>query len=51
MPWEDLRGGQWRLRDVLSDESFDRDGDGMQGEGLFVDLGPWRFHLFEVRAV
>lgn len=50
VPWEDLRGRQWHLHDVLSEEYFDRDGDGIRDEGLFVDLGPWRFHLFEARA-
>lgn len=48
LPWEDLRGGRWRLNDLLAGESFDRSGDEMLDGGLFVDLGPWRFHLFEV---
>lgn len=50
LPWEDLRGGRWHLRDLLAAESFDRSGDEMLDGGLFVDLGPWRFHLFEVLA-
>jgi hypothetical protein len=48
LPWEDLRGGRWRLNDLLACESFDRSGDEMLDGGLFVDLGPWRFHLFQV---
>ena len=49
--WDDLRGGQWRLKDVLADEFFDRSGDEMQAEGVFVDLGPWGCHVFEVLAI
>lgn len=48
LPWEDLRGGMWRLNDLLASESFDRSGDEMLDGGLFVDFGPWRFHLLEV---
>jgi glycosidase len=50
VPWEDLRGGRWRLKDVLADEFFDRSGDEMRNEGVFVDLGPWGCHVFEVLA-
>lgn len=50
LPWENLRGRRWRLNDPLAGESFDRSGDEMLEGGLFVDLGPWRFHLFEVAA-
>jgi hypothetical protein len=49
LPWENLRGGRWRLNDLLARESFDRSGDEMLDEGLFVDFWPWRFHLFEVQ--
>lgn len=48
LPWNDLRGGSRCLKDVLAGESFLRSGDEMMNEGLFIDLGPWGFHLFEV---
>ncbi|MBV8672421.1 MAG: alpha-amylase, partial [Acidobacteriaceae bacterium] len=47
IPWRDISGKNWRLTDVLSGESFDRDGDSMLSPGLFVDLNPWNFHFFE----
>ena len=28
---------------------FERDGDGLASPGLFVNLGPWQFHLLAVR--
>ena len=49
VPWDELRGKQWRLNDVLSGESYDRSGDEMRDAGLYVDLGPWKCHLFQMR--
>jgi len=50
VPWDALRGKQWRLSDVLSGETYDRDGDEMRDAGLYVDLKPWQCHLFQVLA-
>jgi hypothetical protein len=41
VPWVDLIGRKWRLNDALSEASYDRDGDEIQNEGLYVDLAPW----------
>ena len=46
VPWDEP-GGRWRLSDLLSGEQFDRDGSEMREAGLYVDLGPWRYHLFQ----
>ena len=51
VPWDELRGKQWRLNDVLSGESYDRSGDEMRDAGLYVELGPWKCHLFQVGAL
>jgi hypothetical protein len=51
VPWDALRGKQYRLTDVLSGQSYDRSGDEMRDTGLYVDLKPWQCHLFQVRAV
>jgi hypothetical protein len=51
VPWDALSGTQWRLDDVLSGEAYDRSGDEMRGAGLYVELGPWKCHLFQVRAL
>jgi hypothetical protein len=50
VPWDELRGKTWRLSDVLSGETYDRSGDEMRDAGLYVDLKPWQYHLFQVRA-
>jgi hypothetical protein len=50
VPWDELRGKQWRLTDALSGDVYDRSGDEMREAGLYVDLQPWQCHLLEVRA-
>ncbi|MDH4130699.1 MAG: alpha-amylase family glycosyl hydrolase, partial [Gemmatimonadota bacterium] len=50
VPWDELRGKQWRLTDALSGDSYERGGDEMRDGGLYVDLGPWQCHLFEARV-
>ena len=47
MPWRELAGRTWRLSDAFSGATYDRDGDEMLGPGLYVELGPWNFNLFE----
>jgi hypothetical protein len=49
VPWGDAGGETWRLSDALSDATYDRNGDEMQGAGLYVELGPWKCNLFECR--
>ena len=51
MPWEDLRGRAWRLSELLSVESYERGGDEMAEQGLFVSLAPWRWHFFRLDQV
>ena len=49
LPWQDLAGRSWSLRDLLQETTFDRDGGELSDPGLFVELGPWQFHLLAVR--
>ena len=51
VPWDELRGKEWRLTDVLSSETYDRSGCEMRDTGLYVDLGPWKCHLFQLCAL
>jgi len=48
IPWDELRGKTWRLNDVLSGEIYDRSGDDIRDYGLYVDMGPWKCHFFQV---
>jgi hypothetical protein len=44
-----LRGRKFTLVDLLGDARFEREGDGLAGNGLYLDLPPWGFNLFEFK--
>jgi hypothetical protein len=48
--WEELRGGKYRLSDLLSDVVYDRDANEMLSPGLFVELRPWACHFLQCRS-
>jgi hypothetical protein len=33
--------------DVLTGAMYERDGDEMRSPGLYVDLEPWSYHVFQ----
>lgn len=47
IPLDDLKGRIWRLKDAFTSEVYERDGDVMCGQGIYVDLPAWGFHLLE----
>ena len=51
LPFSDLRNTQWRLRYLLGDALYDRDGNDLESRGLYLDLPPRGFHVFEVRTL
>jgi hypothetical protein len=51
IPGHDLKGRNWRLNDILSERTFERNGDEMYQEGLYVSLAPWESHLFRFYMV
>ena len=48
LPFKDLGGKTWRLRDLLGPATYDRDGDGLETRGLFLDMEPMSYHAFEI---
>jgi hypothetical protein len=51
LPWGDLPGLTWRLRDRLGSAVYDRDGADLAARGLYLDLLAWGYHAFEVAPV
>ena len=47
LPWDDLRGQEWRLADGLGDSVYERAGDDLRN-GLYVALDPWASNLFDL---
>jgi len=50
LPWDVLRGRRWRLTDVVDDQVYDRDGNELAGQGLYVDLPAWGAHVLALEA-
>jgi len=46
LPDLDVQGRLWRLHDGLNDADYERSGNEMAQHGLYVDLGPWKAHIF-----
>jgi len=47
VPWDDLKGRTWQLKDAFTSAVYERDGDEMCGPGFYVDLPAWGFHFLE----
>jgi hypothetical protein len=47
LPWLELAGRRWSLRDELSGGTFERDGSEMLQPGLYVDLEGWASHFLK----
>jgi hypothetical protein len=50
LPFADLHGQRWMLKDLLGDAQYDRDGSELQSRGLYLDIGPWSYHVFRLTA-
>jgi len=51
LPFTDLSSRKWRLKDLMSDATYDRDGTELQSRGLYLDMSPWQYHLFEIQSL
>jgi Alpha amylase, catalytic domain len=51
LPWSDLHQCQWRLQDQLGSARYDRRGDDLETRGLYLDLAPWRYHVFTLEKL
>ena len=47
IPWQEGAGRTWHLTDLLSDAVYERDGNADVAPGLYVELDPWSYNLFQ----
>jgi hypothetical protein len=47
VPWDELKGRDWKMDDVMGGGVFERSGDEMSEQGLYVDLKPWGYHFLK----
>jgi hypothetical protein len=50
LPFTDLANRQWVLQDLLGTARYERDGNDLQSRGLYLDVSPWQYHVFEMRS-
>jgi hypothetical protein len=50
LPFTDLAGRSVQFRDLMGPASYDRDGNDVVSGGLYLDLPPWGYHVFEVKV-
>jgi hypothetical protein len=48
LPFPDLGNAQWRLKDLLGDAAYDREGSDLQARGFYLDVPPWQTHVFSL---
>jgi glycosidase len=48
LPFPNLGNSQWRLKDLLGDVAYDREGADLQARGLYLDEPPWRASVFSL---
>jgi len=51
LPFTDLNGESWRLKDLLGEASYDRNGNDLHVGGLYLDIPAWHYHVFEMNKV
>jgi hypothetical protein len=50
LPFDDLGAKPWQLRDLTGDASYEREGDDLRAQGLYLDLRPWQYHVFDFKG-
>ena len=51
IPFADLNGRSVRLEDLMGGAAYDRVGVEIVSRGLYLDLPPWGYHVFELTAL
>jgi hypothetical protein len=50
LPFFGLDGERWRLRDLLGNAEYERDGTELKSRGFYLDVPAWQCHVFEMKA-
>ena len=51
VPGDYVDGQTVRLRDRMSSEQYERDVEDLRTRGLYLDLPPWGYHVFELERM
>lgn len=48
IPWIGLEGQMWQLSDRMGAVVYERSGDCLAAQGLYLDMPAWTYHVFDV---
>jgi len=48
VPWTDLEGRVWQLRDQMGTAIYERGGGDLVAHGLYLDVPAWAYHVFDL---
>ena len=48
LPFDELREHRFALHDLMNAITYERDGDELLSRGLYLDVPPWGYHVFEL---
>ena len=48
LPFSEIGTREWGLQDLMSDARYDRNGNDLQSHGLYLDLPPWHYNVFDL---
>jgi glycosidase len=48
LPFSEMENRSVRLKDSLSSACYDRDGNELLVRGLYLDMQPWAYHVFDI---
>ena len=50
LPFPEIQNSSVRLKDLLSSASYTREGNELLERGLYLDMGPWSYHIFSLEV-
>jgi len=51
LPFPELADKQWKFDDLMSESSYDREGNDLLRSGLYLDIPAWSYHVFEIKNI
>jgi hypothetical protein len=51
LPFSGIGDKQWRFDDLMSEASYDREGNDLLRSGLYLDIPAWSYHVFEIKKL
>jgi hypothetical protein len=51
LPFPEIESRQVRLQDLLSAASYSQAGNELLGRGLYLEMEPWSYHIFNLEVL